>query len=334
MLKRGETRNLPERPAGTKPHGLLKKLGVLAAALFLSLIIAEVILVVFFRDKFLVFEDETSLLYRYDQTLGWCPIPDTTDRFLASRIIHVINNSRGFRGPEPQINSKPGILFLGDSFVWGYDVDATDRFTEKLQSKHPEWNVYNLGVSGYGTDQEYLLLQQQFDFYKPRIVFLVFCTETDHFDNSWNARYGGYYKPYFTQDGNGLQLHGVPVPRSERVFLAAHPLVSRSCVAQLLARAWFKIACPPVMEHPDSTAALLEAMQMFITSRGSRLAVGLTEADLPVEQALRRLGIPFVELSTTLRYPEYGQHWTAAGHTYVADKIDEFLASETLLGAK
>lgn len=62
--------------------------------------------------------------------------------------ISVVHNSHGFRGPEPVNNSKPNVLIIGDSFVWGYDVEASERFTEKLQENHPEWNMYNLGVSG------------------------------------------------------------------------------------------------------------------------------------------------------------------------------------------
>ena len=101
---------------------------------------------------------------------------------------------------------RPGILFLGDSYLWGYDVEAAERFTDKLQVRHPEWSIYNLGVSGYGTDQEYLLLNRYFDEYKPQVVFLLFCEETDHEDNRSNMRYGGYYKPYCTITGNRLEL--------------------------------------------------------------------------------------------------------------------------------
>jgi len=120
------------------------------------------------------------------------------------------------------------MIFLGDSFVWGYDAEQQERFTEKLRANIPGWSIYNLGVSGYGTDQEYLLLRQQYDFYRPQIVFLIFCKDNDDEDNSRNERYGLYYKPYFTVDGAWLKLRGVPVPRSEAYFFSLHNLLVKS----------------------------------------------------------------------------------------------------------
>jgi hypothetical protein len=156
------------------------KLILLGISVVFSLAVAEIGLRLFFSEKFSDPPDERSLLYEYHERLGWAPPKNTTNLFKgASRTITVIHNSEGFRGPEPVINSKPNVLFLGDSFVWGYDVEASERFTEKFQAKHPEWNVYNLGVSGYGTDQEFMLLQQRFQEYMPRIVILILCTDND-----------------------------------------------------------------------------------------------------------------------------------------------------------
>jgi lysophospholipase L1-like esterase len=48
------------------------------------------------------------------------------------------------------------IVFLGDSFVWGLDSEADERFTELLKAKLPDYKVL-VAVAGFGTDQEYLL---------------------------------------------------------------------------------------------------------------------------------------------------------------------------------
>src|SRR5262249_30897489 len=169
-------------------------------------------------------DDERSMLYRYDSTLGWFPRENGRGDYSGSRTISFSHNSRGFRDREPVADGKPAIIFLGDSFVWGYDVEASERFTDKLQAKHPEKNIYNFGVSGYGTAQEFLLLQQRFSEIKPALVFLVFCTETDEDDNASNIRHGGY-KPYYKVDGAGIKLSGVPVPHSEHAFIVDHPLL-------------------------------------------------------------------------------------------------------------
>jgi hypothetical protein len=214
---------------------------------------------------------------------------------------------------------------LGDSFVWGYDVEASERFTDKIQARHPEWNVYNLGVSGYGTDQELLLLQLHFDLYKPRVVCLIFSNETDGADNISNVRYGSYYKPYFTVEGGHLRLQGVPVPRGERVFWAEHEQVAHSHLARLVVRAYFNLASPKALTNPDPTAELIRHMQRFVTSKGAFFVVGLTRNDPGFQENLRGLKISSVDLSTSLRYPEFGGHWTPAGHALVADRIEEVL---------
>ncbi len=309
-------------PAGVRRGAFRLLLAV--GAMLVSALLAEAVLQLGFKDRLFVMQDERNLLYRYDPVLGWFPIPHSVDLFLGSRPITVSNNAEGFRAPEHVPNNKPGVLFLGDSFVWGFDVEAAERFTDKLQAKHPEWSVYNLGVSGYGTDQEYLLLQQWFAAYKPKVVFLVFCCETDDEDNSSNARWG-YYKPYCTVEGNRLQVHGIPVPRSERAFLAQHELLARSCLARLLTRAWFKIADPPVLQNPSPTGPIIRDLQKYLQSKGVVLAVGLTRSNPSLEEFLRFFKIRFVDLSTPLRYPHLGGHWTPEGHDFVCDKIEQFL---------
>ncbi|HEY5915534.1 MAG TPA: hypothetical protein VJA21_33535, partial [Verrucomicrobiae bacterium] len=142
---------MPEAPGSPRSHaGWLKtasfRLGVLASALCLAALLGEAALRLFFAQRLEVVQDERHLLYHYDASLGWFPLPNTRQRVRASRVFTVAHNSAGFRDREHRLGETAGILFLGDSFVWGYDVDAPERFTDKLQARHPEWNVYNFGV--------------------------------------------------------------------------------------------------------------------------------------------------------------------------------------------
>jgi hypothetical protein len=299
---------------------------LLLASSVLALALAEVCLRVFFAHRLALVQDERNLLYRYDPVLGWFPVANSSNQFLGTRRISVAHNPQGFRAAGPySITDKPRIVFLGDSFVWGYDVEVRERFTEKLQVKHPEWSIYNLGISGYGTDQEYLLLQQHFDAYRPHVVFLMYEEETDDADNATNQRWG-YYKPYCTLNGSRLELHGIPVPVSEKFFFAAHKLISRSYVARVLVLGYFKLASPRVLQiQPNPTGAIIRDLQKYVGSKGALFVVGLTWHNPPLEQFLTYYKIPFVDLSTDLRYSGMGNHWSAEGHTFVADKIDQFL---------
>jgi hypothetical protein len=119
----------------------------------------------------------------------------------------------------------------------------------------------------------------------------------------------------------------VPVPRGERVWLAEHNQLARSYLVRLLIRGYFKRKCPPAVENPSPTGAILRDLQKYVQSKGAILLVGLTDKNPKLEEFLGYFDIPFVDLSTSLRFPnpEYGMHWTPEGHTYVCDRIEEFL---------
>ena len=71
-------------------------------------------------------------------------------------------NQYGLRGPDDvQLNKladRKRILAFGDSYVWGFDVDQKEIFSAP-QVHGTNNEILNFGVSGYGTDQEYLLYQ-------------------------------------------------------------------------------------------------------------------------------------------------------------------------------
>ena len=140
---------------------------------------------------------ERSLTYRYDAELGWAPVPNSSSVVTTARTIHAQHNSLGFRDIEFERDARPAILFIGDSFVWGVDAEAQERFTDLLRSRLPGNAIVNAGVSGYGTDQEYLLLQRIWPTIEPSAVVLVFCSDNDRLDNGTSLRYDGYQKPYF-----------------------------------------------------------------------------------------------------------------------------------------
>src|SRR5262249_3317390 len=137
-----------------------------------------------------------------------------------ARTIHATHNSLGFRDIEFRPDGRPVILFIGDSFVWGVDAEANERFTDLLRDRLTQFSIVNAGVSGYGTDQEYLWLRRIWTTVRPAVVVVFFCTDNDRKDNSTNVRYGRYHKPYFVTAADGsLTLRGQPVPKSLQLFI-------------------------------------------------------------------------------------------------------------------
>jgi len=179
---------------------------------------------------------ERSLTYGYDAELGWAPVPNSASTVTTARTIHASHNSLGFRDIEFKPDGRPVMLFVGDSFVWGVDAEAGERFTDLLRERLPQYQTVNAGVSGYGTDQEYLWLNRIWPEIHPDVVVLFFCTDNDRKDNTSNVRYGRYRKPYFetTPDGT-LQLKGQPVPKSLQLLIKESWLVRHLWLARVAA---------------------------------------------------------------------------------------------------
>ncbi|HZR16491.1 MAG TPA: hypothetical protein VFE51_04125, partial [Verrucomicrobiae bacterium] len=104
-------------------------------------------------------------------------------------------------------------------------------------------------------------------------------------------------------------------------------LLAKSYVAQLVIRGWFKLTATRPVVNPDPTGAIIRDLQKYVAAKGATLVVGLTRSNPPLEEFLRYLRLPYVDLSTPLRYPNFGGHWTPEGHTFVCNKIDEFFAA-------
>jgi lysophospholipase L1-like esterase len=161
----------------------------------------------------------------YDPLLGWRHTPNSSGE-LSNDEYHttVKYNSTGLRGldrPYTKPQNVFRIVVLGDSFVDGYTVQEQDRLTEALESSlGPTFEVINLGVPGYSTDQELLLLEQAGWKYEPDLVVLAF-----YYNDVWGngssyfANNASTQKPLFITDAAGnLRLTNVPVPHPARTL--------------------------------------------------------------------------------------------------------------------
>ncbi len=153
---------------------------------------------------------------QYDAYLGWKNRPGASGIAYGpdGLVSRISINSLGLRDREADYSKPPGlkrILVLGDSFAWGYGLKAEERFSDLLHDAFPETQVLNLGVVGYSTDQESVLLEREGLKYDPDMVILL-VHDTDIFHNGLRANYGKP-KPYYTLKNGRLKRHGIPVPR-------------------------------------------------------------------------------------------------------------------------
>lgn len=295
---------------------LQKKLVVLTAGFVLAVFAAEVAYRVVRVSNL---GPTTNPAYvGYNEDLGWSYRPGARERHQSPEFDVQINiNSRGFRGAEwpAREEGRKRVLILGDSLAFGWGVSEDATFAARMAELEPTWDVLNAAVSGFGTDQELLLLQVLREELEPDLVICLFCSN-DLFECAGAVSYGRY-KPYFELEGEGLVLRGSPVPR---------PIPQR--VSQLW-RAVVKHRWD--LEHVNRSAgptrgwrtveALFVAMKdelgdvpLLILSERNQLI------DLARRSDLEHLDIrpALLGLGAGARFPVDG-HFTEDGHRAIAD---------------
>lgn len=151
-------------------------------------------------------EDEKYRFCRFDHELGWAPLENVT---YAKNGVLVHQNQFGLRAPDDiQLKNTSGrkrVLVLGDSYVWGFGATQDELFTAR-QVYRTDDELINGGVSGYGTDQEYLFYLREGQKFEVDEVVLAFAPINDVANNLRSKQYS-YLKPYFTLNAGQLVLH-------------------------------------------------------------------------------------------------------------------------------
>ncbi len=157
---------------------------------------------------------EHGNLSMYDATLGWKGVPSGKTEFVTrNNRVWLSHNHDGFRDIEhaPLSDAKPAIVFLGDSFTWGYEIEFDEMFVNRLRNRFPRYEVFNLAHRGYGTDQALLTFKLWQDKRPLELVVLLF-SENDVQNNN-SAVSDDKPKPQYRIHNDELVLTGMPVPR-------------------------------------------------------------------------------------------------------------------------
>jgi len=157
----------------------------------------------------------------------------------------------------------------------------------------------------------------------------MFCTDNDVEDNSYNARHGGFYKPYYTvQDDLSLKLNGVPVPRSEKVIRAEHPILFGPYVMRALLRAYCQRTAPPIIQvQKTPTQLILQYMRYYVFSKGSFFVMGVQDGSRfpKLMEFLQERSISHADITSEHKYPGLGGHWTSEGHALACQQLDRLI---------
>lgn len=148
---------------------------VFLLSLVLAVLIAEILLRFFYPQNLNITKLDQELSFVHKKS-----ITSILQRQEFSTQVRI--SSQGLRDREFE-RVKPSnvtrIAIVGDSFVFGFGVEEKDTFSKILERKlnlggAASYEVMNFGISGYGTEQELLLIKNEVLAYDPDIVVLSF----------------------------------------------------------------------------------------------------------------------------------------------------------------
>lgn len=163
-------------------------------------------------------------ILRHHPTFGTLYVPQLRKRVVDLGVGYLLRtNSEGFRADREfarvQTPGKRRVLMFGDSQTAGDFVSNGKRFSDLVEKKLEQVEVYNLGLTGSGTDQQYLINRE----FAPKLPhdLTVICVFVDNImriqqkvfvrpNPEGTVQY--YGKPYFEIERDKLALHGVPTP--------------------------------------------------------------------------------------------------------------------------
>lgn len=169
-----------------------------------------------------VFAPESKRQFQFNDIVGPMRIPNIEFKHRSETfgLITHHTNSQGFVDLEHKIDKDEDVyrvVFLGDSFTAAIHVPLNKTFCRVLENKLQEsgidkkFEVINLGVGGYATDNEYLILKEFGLKYNPDLVILMTYARNDIFYNSL-ALSNEPSKPYFELENNALKQVQWPKP--------------------------------------------------------------------------------------------------------------------------
>ncbi|MCZ6598891.1 MAG: SGNH/GDSL hydrolase family protein [Planctomycetota bacterium] len=312
---------------------MARRLGILAAVLVLAVCLTEAGWRLF---KTRGYGPTTNPRYVvHDDRFGWRYRPGARLRHRTTDFdVEVAIGPSGFREQPSLPGHPPAIVVLGDSLTFGWGVEGDETFASLLEQEL-DVPVWNLGISGYGTDQQYLLLSERpfeeahgVDF-APRVVIATYCGN-DVEEVARRVMYGKS-KPYYEGPAAAPRLAGVPVP---------FPLVERwshlyrSLRRHALERWRAPLTPAEVARAQDLVVWLYAVMAEEAADLGAELVVASWGGDWLDARVEGLAGIHHLDLDPVLRQGayvfEHDPHWNPEGHAAVARTIAVFLRERGL----
>jgi hypothetical protein len=279
-------------------------------------------------------------LIAFDRRLGWKARPNLDVHYLAEQddVFSLVTDGEGWPGRRSLDESK--VVVIGDSFAFGYGVDATRSFSEV----NPALQVKAIGAPGYSMVQGVLLMETLGHRLEGKPVIWFVCLENDLQDNL-APEMRQHRAPFVRLDDRrgGWEIVDEHVEPAKWVCSNSdvRRLFPRMCVPGPLADRAYS-ACDYLIGRARASCALVGARLVVVTiphpmqlsKRGvAELAAlsgspELCDENLPdrrIAECCRRHGVPMVAGMGHLCRSDYkrreGFHWNEQGHRRIAEVL-------------
>jgi hypothetical protein len=286
-------------------------------------------------------------LFAPDEELGWLPLPDLdlVRRNADGEPWRVITDRAGIRGPA---SWAPGrdlhMLVLGDSFAFGEGVDLDERFDTLLQNRFANLSVVDLGVMGYGPDQELIRARHWTDQLRTGDIVLILTYSNDFFDLA-STTHSGRSKPWLERRGGALIEHRPDIGLLERLRDRSYifSVVARRLNIDLsgtfeerlkhggeLYRDWLLQETRPLLERGVHVVLVHHGDQVFEMPFDVPAVFGAVCPALT--------GCLALDPATAARPRQeiflHDGHWAPGGHRLAAERIGDWLLTLDAIGPR
>lgn len=301
--------------------------------------------------------EEQGCHYVYDEVLAACE-----KDILSGRVCTVNRQGYGdaqdFIAPDTYDNTLR-VLALGDSFTFGYAADPGKSYVEFLESQFPGSEIWNVGISGTGTNQALAAFKHFSPQLRPQLTTLAF-VNNDFGDNlsAFDSRFrvltahgnpAGLRSQQYDSWGNVYAVDRQSVMRYSQ--LASDPprngfeyglgitrlgtltLKLRDSLGTLFGQLWKKkiaVTKAYLADLRDLTRARGSALLVIIVPRRGDLNAPSDEYRAALE-LVEELGIPYLkpahllDASADFAIPP-DEHWNSAGHQKVGAYVSDCVA--------
>lgn len=300
-----------------------------------------------------------------DKKLGWRSSPnyiyvgEKFDSSFKKYAVKIQTDNYGFRMFGDPGTAKMKVFFIGDSYTQALEV-SNDKTYYAVAGAKLGVEVFAYGAGGYGSLQEYMILDEFLDIIKPDIIVWQFC-QNDFINNDYELERLSYLnslgilKPF-------LNLKGEIIYRNPGHFNLADSIFRKSRLIKLIDQRLKKLLAVigekktienKIRENGNSleefrrSIKITKMIMRMVKARASKVPVyAFSVDDEPLyyntfKEICDQCGLRFIdglpqsihaaeEKGFITRYAD-GDHWSELGNSIAAERIIECFEQEGIV---